>query len=89
MLKLRRVAIDTPRENVVYLARDCPIYRAEKFQGLAKIEIAANGRSVLAVLNISDNALGGVYSNVFRTLTIAFIIGITIWYKSAKACRWP
>jgi thymidine phosphorylase len=56
MLKLRRVAIDTPRENVVYLARDCPIYRAEKFLGLAKIEIAANGRSVLAVLNISDNA---------------------------------
>ncbi|WP_395017076.1 thymidine phosphorylase family protein [Dongia sp.] len=56
MLKLRRVAIDTPRENVVYLARECPIYRAEKFQGLAKIEVSANGRSVLAVLNICDDA---------------------------------
>jgi thymidine phosphorylase len=56
MLKLRRVAIDTPRENVVFLARECPIYRAEKFQGLAKIEVTANGRSVLAVLNICDDA---------------------------------
>ena len=55
MLRLRRISIDTPRENVVYLARDCPIYRAEKFQGLAKIEIAAAGRSVLAVLNICDD----------------------------------
>ncbi len=56
MLKLRRVAIDTPRENVVYLARECPVYRAEKFQGLAKIEVSANGRSVMAVLNICDDA---------------------------------
>lgn len=56
MLKLRRVAIDTPRENVVFLSRECPVYRAEKFQGLAKIEISANGRSVLAVLNICDDA---------------------------------
>jgi thymidine phosphorylase len=55
MLRLRRIAIDTPRENVVYLSRDCPVYRAEKFQGLAKIEISANGRSVLAVLNICDD----------------------------------
>jgi thymidine phosphorylase len=74
MLKLRRIAIDTPRENVVYLSRECPIYRAEKFQGLAKIEISANGRAVLAVLNITDDPrlLGhdelGLSEQAFRQL---------------------
>jgi len=61
MLRLRQFKIDTHRENIVYLARACPVYRAEKFQGLAKIEVSANGRSILAVLNICDDAqlLGG------------------------------
>ena len=38
-LALRRVAIDTWRENVVYLNRDCDLYRAEGFQALAKVEV--------------------------------------------------
>ncbi len=54
-LKLRRVAIDTYRENVAYLHRECVIYRAEGFQALSKIEISANGNTVLAVLNVVDD----------------------------------
>ena len=30
-LKLRRVGIDTYKENVAYLHRDCPVYRSEGF----------------------------------------------------------
>lgn len=60
-LPLRRVAVDTYRENVAYLHRDCPVYRAEGFQALAKVEIelAASGkppRRILAVLNVVDDA---------------------------------
>jgi thymidine phosphorylase len=55
MLKLKRVAIDTYRENVAYLARACPLYRAEEFQALARIEIAKNGRRILATVNIVDD----------------------------------
>jgi len=55
MLRLRRLAVDTYRENVAYLSRDCPLYQAEKFQGLTKVEVAKNGRSILAVLNIVDD----------------------------------
>ena len=47
-LALRRVAIDTWRENVAYLHRDCAVYRAEGFQALSKIEVHANGRHILA-----------------------------------------
>jgi thymidine phosphorylase len=55
MLKLRRIGIDTYRENVAFLARECPLYRAEAFQALSKIEIAKNGRRILATLNIVDD----------------------------------
>lgn len=54
-LTLRRVAIDTFRENVAYLHRDCDIYRAEGFQALAKVEISGRGRRILAVLNVVDD----------------------------------
>jgi len=57
MLKLKSVAIDTFKENVAYLHRDCPLYRTIGFQALMKIEIYINGDSnpVLAVLNIVED----------------------------------
>jgi hypoxanthine-guanine phosphoribosyltransferase len=54
-LTLRRVAIDTYRENVAYMHRDCPVYRAEGFQALSKVEIRANGQRILATLNVVDD----------------------------------
>jgi thymidine phosphorylase len=54
-LTARKVAIDTYRENVVYLRRDCPVYRAEGFQALSKVEVKANGNTILAVLNVVDD----------------------------------
>ncbi|HHJ11853.1 MAG TPA: thymidine phosphorylase, partial [Chromatiales bacterium] len=57
-LSLRRVAIDTYRENVAFLHRDCEMYRSEGFQALSKVElqIADDGPPLLAVLNIVDDA---------------------------------
>jgi len=54
-LRLRRVAIDTYRENVAYMHRECAFYRAEGFQALSKVEISANGKHILAVLNVVDD----------------------------------
>lgn len=54
-LRLKRVAIDTYHENVAYLHRECPLYKAEGFQALNKIEIQQNGRKILAVLNVVDD----------------------------------
>jgi thymidine phosphorylase len=55
LLRLRRVDIDTYRENVGYLHRECPVYRAEGFQALSKVEITTNGKTVLALLNVVDD----------------------------------
>jgi len=56
-LKLRKISIDTYRENVAYLHRDCPVYRSEGFQALSKIEIhkTGDGAPVIAVLNVVDD----------------------------------
>ena len=54
-LAVRRVAIDTWRENVAYLHRDCEVYRAEGFQALSKVEVRANGRQILATVNVVDD----------------------------------
>jgi len=54
-LKIRRVAIDTYRENVAYMHRECEFYRAEGFQALTKIEVKANGNRIYAVLNVVDD----------------------------------
>ncbi len=55
-LRLKRVAIDTYRENVAYMHRDCAVYRAEGFQALSKIEISRDGKKILAVLNVVDDS---------------------------------
>jgi thymidine phosphorylase len=54
-LTTHRLGIDTYRENVVYLRRDCPVYRAEGFQALSKVRVSANGNAILAVLNVVDD----------------------------------
>lgn len=60
MLTLKSVAIDTFKENVAYLHRDCPLYSTQGFQALMKIEIYKQDSDspVIAVLNIvDDNAI--------------------------------
>ncbi|RLA21943.1 MAG: thymidine phosphorylase [Gammaproteobacteria bacterium] len=54
-LKVCRLAIDTYRENVAYLHRDCLVYRAEGFQALAKITVFMDGQQIQAVLNVVDD----------------------------------
>ncbi|MGM0694974.1 MAG: thymidine phosphorylase family protein [Pseudomonadota bacterium] len=55
-LSLKRVGIDTYRENVAYLHRECDLYRAEGFQALSKVEVRANDQRILASLNVVDDA---------------------------------
>ena len=75
-LALRRVAIDTYHENVVYLNRECATYRAEGFQALSKVEVRAEGRKILATLNVvdDDNIVGcgelGLSEDAFAQLAV-------------------
>lgn len=55
-LALRHILIDTYQENVAYMHRDCEVYRAEGFKALSKIAVKANGKSILATLNVVEDA---------------------------------
>ena len=46
MLRIRRLGIDTCHETVAYLARRCPLYRAQEFVALARIEISTGARLI-------------------------------------------
>lgn len=39
------------------------------------------------LFSVSDNAFGGLYSNLFRIITIAMIIGLTVWYKEKNGMK--
>lgn len=39
------------------------------------------------LFSVSDNALGGIYPNVFRIITISLIILLTIFYKKKKGIK--
>ena len=85
-LKLRKISIDTYRENVAYLHRDCPVYRSEGFQALSKIEIykADDGAPVIAVLNVVDdeNILApnelGLSEQAFKQLNLPDGTGVRV-----------
>ena len=89
-LKLKRVAIDTYKENVAYLHRDCSVYRSEGFQALSKIEVFPHddGHPVVAVLNVVDDesitSPGeiGLSEQVFEQLGIAEETEVCVRYAS-------
>ncbi len=55
MLQLKKIGIDTYRENVAFLARDCELYRPEEYQAFKKIEVICDGKRILATLMIVDD----------------------------------
>lgn len=58
-LRARRAGIDTYQQPVVYMRGDCPVCRAEGFEAQAQVEVIANGRHLLAILNhVSSDWLG-------------------------------
>lgn len=50
-LPARRAGIDTYQQPVVYMRGDCHVCRAEGFEAQAQVEVIANGRHLLAILN--------------------------------------
>ncbi len=54
-LKIRSVALDTGRENVVVISRRSKALRPEVFRGFSRVELRCNSRTLLATLLITDD----------------------------------
>lgn len=59
-LKLRRLGIDTYQESVIYMHRDCRVCQSEGFEAQSRIQIALNGKAIIATLNVITSDLLGV-----------------------------
>lgn len=56
-LRLKRLGIDTYKETVIYMQKNCHICSSEGFEAQARIEVTLNNHSILATLNIIDDHL--------------------------------
>lgn len=56
-LRTRRFGIDTLHECVVYMRADCHVCRAEGFRSQARIEVRADGKRIVATLNVVTSTL--------------------------------
>lgn len=56
-LKLRRLGIDTYTDPVIFMNRDCPIFRSEGFAARARVKVALGQREIIATLHVVSDAL--------------------------------
>jgi thymidine phosphorylase len=56
-LKIRRVNLDTGRENVAVISRRSTALRPDVFRGFSRVELRSNGKVLLATLLITDDGL--------------------------------
>lgn len=54
-LKIRRVNLDTGRENVAVISRRSKALRPEVFRGFSRVELRCNSKTLLATLLITDD----------------------------------
>ncbi|MGO4684592.1 thymidine phosphorylase family protein [Hyphomicrobium sp. 2TAF46] len=59
-LVLRRLGIDTYQEHIVYMRADCHVCRSEGFEARSRVRVSANGKSLLATLNVIRSDLLGL-----------------------------
>ena len=59
-LKIRRVNLDTGRENVVVISRRSLALRPDVFRGFSRVELRANGKVLLATLLLTDDGMVGI-----------------------------
>ncbi len=56
-LKIRRISLDTGRENVVVISRRSQALRPEVFRGFSRVELRSESREMLATLILTDDGL--------------------------------
>jgi thymidine phosphorylase len=67
-LHLKGLGIDTYREHVIYMSRDCHVCRSEGLGVRARVTVSLAGKSIVATLNVVD---GDLLSNEEASLSKA------------------
>src|SRR5687768_6436768 len=56
-LVVKNLGIDTYKENIIYLRADSHICKAEGYKALTRLEVRANGKYIVATLNVIQSDL--------------------------------
>lgn len=56
-LKLVKIGINTYKEAIIYMRKDCHVCVSEGFEVHTRIRVTINGKSILATLNIIENGI--------------------------------
>lgn len=56
-LRLRRLGIDTYTDPVVFMHRDCPIFRSEGFEARARVRVTLEKTSIVGTLHVVSDVL--------------------------------
>lgn len=56
-LRFKHLGIDTYKEAVIFMRKDCHVCRSEGFEVHARINVTLDGHHILATLNTIDNGL--------------------------------
>ncbi|MDO8998139.1 MAG: thymidine phosphorylase family protein [Bacteroidota bacterium] len=56
-LQLIRLGIDTQKEHVVFMHKDCNVCKSEGFEALSRVLVTVNNKSLIASLNIINNGI--------------------------------
>ena len=59
-LRLKWLGIDTYKQPVIFMRRDCHICRSEGFAAQARVRVELNGREIIATLNVIESELLGI-----------------------------
>jgi thymidine phosphorylase len=59
LLKIRRINLDTGRENVVVISRRSKALRPEVFRGFSRVELRCNSKTLLATALLTDDGVVG------------------------------
>lgn len=54
-LRLKQLGIDTYREPVIFMRKDCAVCSSEGFETRARVRVTLNGRNILATLNTVES----------------------------------
>ena len=76
VLLARRLGIDTYQQPIVYMRSDCHVCRSQGFAAQSQVEVRAQGRSILATLNIVTSDLlapaeAGLSETAWRRLGVS------------------
>ena len=59
-LRLKWLGIDTYKQPVIFMHRDCHICRSEGFAAQARVQVDLKGREIIATLNVIESDLLGI-----------------------------